>query len=87
MHGKNYMEFQYMVEAGMPPMVAIQSATIMAADLLGIKDKIGSIEKGKLADIIAVDGDPLKDISVMKNVSFVMKEGEVYKENGKGYLF
>lgn len=87
MHGKNYMEFQYMVEAGMPPMAAIQSATIIAADLLGVKDKLGSIEKGKLADIIAVDGDPLNNISTMKNVSFVMKEGEVYKENGKSYIF
>ena len=87
MHGKNYMEFQYMVEAGMPPMAAIQSATIIAADLLGVKDKLGSIEKGKLADIIAVDGDPLNNIGAMKNVSFVMKEGEVYKENGKSYIF
>ena len=87
MHGKNYMEFQYMVEAGMPPMAAIQSATIIAADLLGVRDKLGSIEKGKLADIIAVDGDPLTNIGVMKNVSFVMKEGEVYKENGKSYIF
>ncbi|HEY0731079.1 MAG TPA: amidohydrolase family protein, partial [Chitinophagaceae bacterium] len=87
MHGKNYMEFQYMVEAGMPPMAAIQSATIIAADLLGVRDKLGSIEKGKLADIIAVDGDPLTNIGAMKNVSFVMKEGEVYKENGKSYIF
>lgn len=87
MHGKNYMEFQYMVEAGMPPMATIQSATIVAADLLGLKDKLGSIEKGKLADIIAVEGDPLTNISAMKNVTFVMKEGEVYKENGKSYIF
>ena len=87
MHGKNYMEFQYMVEAGMPPMAAIQSATIVAADLLGVKDKLGSIEKGKLADIIAVEGDPLTNISAMKNVTFVMKEGEVYKENGKSFIF
>ena len=87
MHGKNYMEFQYMVEAGMPPMATIQSATIVAADLLGLKDKLGSIEKGKLADIIAVEGDPLTNISAMKNVTFVMKEGEVYKENGKSFIF
>jgi len=79
-HGKNYKEFEYMVEAGMPPMVVIKSATVNGAELLGLSDKIGSIEKGKLADIIAVDGDPLSDITTMKNVSFVMKEGVVYKQ-------
>ncbi|MDB5005681.1 MAG: imidazolonepropionase [Mucilaginibacter sp.] len=79
-HGKNYLEFQYMVEAGMPPMEAIKAATTSAADLLGISDKTGSISKGKMADIIAVDGDPLKDIKTMKNVSFVMKEGKIYNQ-------
>ncbi|MDB4904009.1 MAG: amidohydrolase family protein [Mucilaginibacter sp.] len=78
-HGKNYLEFQYMVEAGMPPMEAIKSATVNAADLLGISDKTGDISKGKFADIIAVDGNPLDDIKTMKNVSFVMKEGKIYK--------
>ncbi len=73
------MEFVYMTEVGMPPMEAIQSATVSAADLIGVSDKIGSIEKGKLADIIAVDGDPLKDIQLMGKVSFVMKDGVVYK--------
>ncbi|MDB5134586.1 MAG: amidohydrolase family protein [Mucilaginibacter sp.] len=77
-HGKNYMEFQYMVEAGMPPMEAIKAATTSAADLLGMSDKIGSISKGKFADIIAVDGDPLQDIKTMKNITFVMKEGKTY---------
>jgi len=77
-HGKNAMEFQYMVEAGMPPMEAIKAATTSAADLLGITDKTGSISTGKFADIIAVDGNPLEDIKVMRNVSFVMKEGKVY---------
>jgi imidazolonepropionase-like amidohydrolase len=77
-HGKNYIEFQYMVEAGMPPMEAIKAATTSAADLLGMSNEIGSISKGKSADIIAVDGDPLTDIKTMKNVAFVMKEGKIY---------
>ncbi|MCW3466003.1 metal-dependent hydrolase family protein [Chitinophaga nivalis] len=80
-HGKNWLEFTYMVEAGMPPMEVIQAATISAADLLGVKDKLGSIEAGKLADIVAVDGDPLRDIQVMSKVVFVMKDGVVYKDN------
>jgi imidazolonepropionase-like amidohydrolase len=78
-HGKNWLEFVYMTEVGMPPMEAIQSATVAAADLIGVSDKIGSIEKGKLADIIAVDGDPIKDIRAMGKMSFVMKDGVVYK--------
>lgn len=77
-HGKNYMEFQYMVEAGMPPMEAIKAATVNAADLLGITNQTGSIVKGKFADIVAVDGDPLVDIKTMKNMAFVMKEGKIY---------
>lgn len=79
-HGDNYREFVYMVEAGMPSLEAIQSATITNAIFMNIEDKLGSIEGGKIADIIAVDGDPEKDISVMKNVVFVMKEGKVYKQ-------
>jgi len=79
-HGKNFKEFEYMVEAGMPAMEAIKSATMNAADLLGIADRIGSIEKGKSADIIAVNGDPLKDIKVLSSMNFVMKEGVVYKQ-------
>ncbi len=79
-HGKNYKEFEYMVEAGMPAMEAIKSATMNAADLLGISDRTGSIEKGKSADIIAVNGDPIKDIKVLSAMSFVMKEGVVFKQ-------
>lgn len=79
-HGKNYKEFEYMVEAGMPAMEAIKSATMNAADLLGILDRTGSIEKGKFADIIAVNGDPIKDIKVLSAMTFVMKEGVVYKQ-------
>ena len=78
-HGKNWMEFVYMTEVGMPIMEAIQSATVSAADLIGVSDKLGSIEKGKLADIIAVEGDPIKDVQVMGKVAFVMKDGVVYK--------
>lgn len=78
-HGENYREFIYMTEMGMPNLEAIQSATLRAAELLGMEDKLGVIEKGKFADIIAVDGDPEKDIKVMKAVVFVMKDGKVYK--------
>ncbi len=78
-HGKNYMEFIYMTEAGMPAMEALKAATIYAADLLG-DSNVGSIEKGKWADIIAIEGDPLKDITLMKNISFIMKDGKVYKQ-------
>jgi imidazolonepropionase-like amidohydrolase len=79
-HGKNYKEFEYMVEAGMPAMTAIKCATVNGADLLGLSDKIGSVEKGKLADLVAVEGDPLTNIKVMKDVRFVMKEGVIYKQ-------
>ena len=79
-HGDNYREFIYMAEVGMPNLDVIQSATLTNAQFLGIEDKLGSIEAGKLADIIAVAGDPEQDISVMKNVVFVMKEGKVVKD-------
>ena len=78
-HGKNWMEFIYMTEGGMPILECIKSATVNAADLLGVSDILGSIEKGKYADIIAVDGDPVKDVQVMGKVKFVMKNGVVYK--------
>jgi len=69
-----------MNEAGMPAIETIQSATINAAKLLRIDDRLGSITVGKIADFVAVSGDPLKDISLMENVSFVMKEGVIYKQ-------
>ncbi len=78
-HGNNWMEFGYMIEAGMKSMEAIKAATINAAELLGMKDQLGSIEVGKLADIVAVDGDPLTDPKVFGKVVFVMKDGVVYK--------
>ena len=79
-HGLNGREFGYMVEAGMPAIETIQSATLNTAKLLKIEDKLGSIKVGKLADLVAVDGDPLKDISLMENISFVMKGGVVVKQ-------
>lgn len=79
-HGSNALEFVYMVEGGMPPMEAIQAATVTTAELLGVQDELGSIVPGKLADIIAVDGDPLEDIAVLQSVSFVMKDGQVFKQ-------
>ena len=78
-HGQNAQEFVYMVEAGMPPMKAIQAATIQAARLLHKEAELGSVEKGKAADLIAVKGDPLADIAALKQVDFVMKAGMVYK--------
>ena len=80
-HGTNAREFGFMVEAGMPPMEAIHSATSVAAKFLGIEDRLGTIEAGKLADIIAVEGDPLTDIGAMSEVRFVMKEGMVYRND------
>ncbi|MEH0156375.1 amidohydrolase family protein [Limibacter armeniacum] len=78
-HGENWKEFIYMTEVGMSPMEAIQSATKTASELLGISKEVGTIQKGKLADIVAVDGDPLENIEVMEKVVFVMKDGKVYK--------
>jgi imidazolonepropionase-like amidohydrolase len=78
-HGDNALEFVFMVEAGMKPIEAIRSATQNAADLLNISDTVGTIEVGKLADLVAVKGDPLKQISLLQNMNFVMKGGVVYK--------
>ncbi len=78
-HGKNWMEFVYMTEAGMPAMEALKCATLNAAELIGVSDKVGSLEAGKLADVVAVDGDPIQDIHAMGQVKFVMKNGVVYK--------
>jgi len=73
-------QFAFMVKYGMTPMQAIQSATSSAADLLGKSDILGSLQPGKYADIIAVNGDPLSDIRVLEHVGFVMKEGKIYKQ-------
>ncbi len=79
-HGENAREFELMVEAGMSEQAALKSAMINSARLLGVDDKLGSLTSGKLADIIAVSGNPLDDIGVMKRISFVMKDGVVYKQ-------
>jgi imidazolonepropionase-like amidohydrolase len=79
-HGDNAREFGYMVQAGMPPLNAIRSATLDAATLLGQEAKLGTLEAGKAADVIAVPGDPVADIAVMTRVSFVMRDGVVYKQ-------
>ena len=81
-HGDNAREFGYMVEAGMPAMQAILSATRNAADLLGAADDVGSIQPGRYADVIAVAGDPLTDITELQRVVFVMKGGVVVKDRG-----
>ncbi len=78
-HGDNWKEFIYMTEAGMPMMECIQSATMTPAKILKVEDQLGSITVGKLADIIAVEGNPMEDPAQMENVMFVMKEGVVYR--------
>jgi imidazolonepropionase-like amidohydrolase len=78
-HGRNADEFELMVKHGMPPAAAIKAATVNAADLLGITALAGSLEPGKRADVIAVRGDPLSDVTVLKQVTFVMKDGAIYK--------
>jgi imidazolonepropionase-like amidohydrolase len=80
-HGENAHEFELMVGAGMPPMFCIQAATVNAAALLRHEKELGSVAAGKIADVVAVPGNPIDDISLMKRVSFVMKEGIVYKLN------
>ena len=85
-HGDNAREFAYMVQAGMPPMFALQAATTHAAELLHKSDQLGRIAVGRGADVIAVPGNPLDDITVMQHVEFVMKDGVIYKKSGEPTL-
>ena len=80
-HGQNAKEFKLMVDLGMTPIDALKSATANDADLLGIAQKVGTLEKGKLADIIAMPGDPTSDITETEHVSFVMKEGKIIRQS------
>jgi len=85
-HGINAREFKLMVDAGMAPAAAIRSATVNAADLIGRSASIGTIEPGKDADIIAVAGDPVADVTRLQNVDFVMRRGAVHKLGGRRVL-
>jgi imidazolonepropionase-like amidohydrolase len=86
-HGENAHEFELMVQAGMPPLYAIQAATVHASQLLKHDKDLGSVTAGKFADVVAVTGNPLDNIGLLKQVSFVMKEGVVYKRDGKALEF
>ena len=79
--GANGQDFALMVQNGMTGMQAIESATIAAADLLGISEAVGSLRKGKMADVIAVRGDPLANVQTLEDVRFVMKQGQIYKQD------
>ena len=79
-HGDNAKEFQYMVEAGMPPLETIRAATLSAATVMGVEKQLGTIEPGKLADIVAVQGDPAADIGAMMKMAFVMKDGAIVRQ-------
>ncbi len=80
-HGDNAKQFAYMVEYGMTPLEAIQAATVHAAELLGWADRVGALEPGKFADLIAVEGDPLADVALLEKVGFVMKGGKVARDD------
>jgi imidazolonepropionase-like amidohydrolase len=82
-HGTQAAEFSYLVKYGMSPAQAVQTATTVAAEMMGWQDRIGSIEKGKFADIIAVSGDPLQDITELERVKFVMKGGQTFRDDTK----
>ena len=79
-HGENAREFGYMVDAGVPAMTAIKLATSVNSEILGMEDQIGQLKKGYFADIVAVRSNPLIDIKVLENITFVMKDSVLYKD-------
>ena len=81
LHGRNADEFPLMVQNGMTPMQAIVAATVNAADLLGLANEVGTLEPGRVADLVAVRGDPLTDVGVLRNVNFVMTRGRVHRHD------
>jgi imidazolonepropionase-like amidohydrolase len=85
-HGENAQEFALLVKAGMAPMDAIKAATWNAADLIGDTADLGTVQPGRYADVIAVSGDPLADVTVLEHVQFVMKAGHVVKAGGRSVL-
>jgi imidazolonepropionase-like amidohydrolase len=85
-HGDNAKEFRFMHEAGMPVMETLQSATVTNASLLGYEDELGQLKAGFIADLIAVNIHPEKQIESLENVVFVMKEGQVFKQENKEVL-
>jgi imidazolonepropionase-like amidohydrolase len=82
-HGQNAKEFKLMVDLGMAPIEALRAGTSVDAELFGLAQKVGTLEKGKLADIVAMPGDPTTDITATERVSFVMKEGKIVKNMAK----
>jgi imidazolonepropionase-like amidohydrolase len=80
-HGDNAMEFGYMVDQGMPIMEVIKAATIIPAQMLGIDDQVGTVTPGLWADLVAVEGDPIDDVTAMTQVRFVMKNGKIYRQD------
>lgn len=82
-HGRNGHEFTLMVQSGMTPMQSIQAGTLTAATLLGLEARIGTVAAGKQADLVAVRGDPLTDITLLERVDFVVKSGTVFKQDGR----
>jgi len=82
-HGDNAKQFRYMVKFGLTPAGAIRAATVDAAELLGRADQVGQVKPGLLADLIAVPGDPLADVTILESVFFVMKSGQVVKRNSE----
>jgi imidazolonepropionase-like amidohydrolase len=79
-HGENAREIVWLAQNGLGPLEAIRAATLRAAELLGWEDRVGAVAEGKLADLVAVRGNPLSDVTLLQHVGFVMKDGVVYKD-------